>query len=620
MTARIATDMDAARAEAGRLADVAGQGAFGHGRAAATVPLRPDLMSTAQLAIGPHTDILTSSALAAYAWSGLAERGVVVASVAATPTLANFGPFAKRSLDFSLAQHRMSSLPGTVWRQGSTPVLYSSSYVFVGFALQTGATLPVGSSYPAGSAATVLEVPGAIAVGVWNAGKLYAHVTMADGSTQIVGGFQLATNTVYAVEVELRAGVLALRVAGSEYLRMCPGVLPTASGSTSIAVGGGVGIPLLGQLHHLVILNAAPSRAELVGYRAWVVSECRTCALWLGVATPAATVDPPLIAPPEIVSAPVIAGVPSTAGTVLTCTMGSWTGSPTSYAIQWRRQGVNIAGATSSSLTSGTLDTGPDIDVVITPSNAGGAGIPAVSAPVRATIQSVLGTKLKHLRDSSGLVGSTSYSAWNDSTTTNMHFAQPTVGSQPTPRTIGGRNAVDYDGANDLMTSGASGKAWQDLSGGAGIGAVEFWVVCEPDAAPADNATPYLANAIFSIGSAWGELTFTLSGFRYILNDGVTNVPTPYVAASPGVRRMVNARHNGSQLVLVVDNTVSAPTACGPCGAGAQQLIEGTNFNDSARYDGGVAIVIAANGATVTATERADVYAILSFLFGVTTP
>ena len=40
-----------------------------------------------------------------------------------------------------------------------------------------------------------------------------------------------------------------------------------------------------------------------------------------------------------------------TSPVTLSCTTGTWTESPTSYAYQWKKDGVNISGATSNTLT-----------------------------------------------------------------------------------------------------------------------------------------------------------------------------------------------------------------------------------------------------------------------------
>jgi hypothetical protein len=90
----------------------------------------------------------------------------------------------------------------------------------------------------------------------------------------------------------------------------------------------------------------------------------------------AATVTPP--------AAPTNSTLPSVTGTAiegqtLTTDNGSWTGSPTSYAYQWRRcdsAGANcsdISGATGSSYTLVTADVGSKLRAVVTATNAGGS-------------------------------------------------------------------------------------------------------------------------------------------------------------------------------------------------------------------------------------------------------
>lgn len=98
---------------------------------------------------------------------------------------------------------------------------------------------------------------------------------------------------------------------------------------------------------------------------------------------------------PANTSAPTISGT-ATQGQTLTASRGSWSGSPTSYAYQWRdcdTAGNNcsdISGATGSSYTLTANDVGNTIRVVVTATNAGGS-TPATSAAT-ATVASSGGT------------------------------------------------------------------------------------------------------------------------------------------------------------------------------------------------------------------------------------
>lgn len=66
-------------------------------------------------------------------------------------------------------------------------------------------------------------------------------------------------------------------------------------------------------------------------------------------------------------------------GQVLSCSTGSWTNSPSSYAYQWLRAGVAISGATASTYTVVEADGGSLITCQVIATNADGSSQPAVS-------------------------------------------------------------------------------------------------------------------------------------------------------------------------------------------------------------------------------------------------
>lgn len=67
-------------------------------------------------------------------------------------------------------------------------------------------------------------------------------------------------------------------------------------------------------------------------------------------------------------------------GQVLTTTNGTWTNSPAGYAYQWKRNGSNIASATSSTYTLVEADAGQSIACSVTASNATGSASIASNA------------------------------------------------------------------------------------------------------------------------------------------------------------------------------------------------------------------------------------------------
>lgn len=88
----------------------------------------------------------------------------------------------------------------------------------------------------------------------------------------------------------------------------------------------------------------------------------------------------PTSAPANTV-APVVSG-DLHQGQLLSCTTGSWSNSPTSYAYQWKRNGTNLGGATSSTYTTVSGDIGQSVKCTVTATNIIGSGTPQDSNTV----------------------------------------------------------------------------------------------------------------------------------------------------------------------------------------------------------------------------------------------
>lgn len=76
--------------------------------------------------------------------------------------------------------------------------------------------------------------------------------------------------------------------------------------------------------------------------------------------------------PPVNSVAPALSGT-AQEGQTLTCSTGTWSGSPT-YTYQWKRDGNNITSATSSTYTLVTADVGTSIKCTVTATNFAGSG------------------------------------------------------------------------------------------------------------------------------------------------------------------------------------------------------------------------------------------------------
>ena len=108
---------------------------------------------------------------------------------------------------------------------------------------------------------------------------------------------------------------------------------------------------------------------------------CRVTATNAGgaFAVDTAPVGPATVARPNNIIAPNVTGTTIT-GNVLTCTNGTWTGSPT-YALQWLRGAGNRPGSTTNTITLSAADEGNLMSCRVTATNPGGS-TPVTSNPV----------------------------------------------------------------------------------------------------------------------------------------------------------------------------------------------------------------------------------------------
>jgi streptogramin lyase len=129
-----------------------------------------------------------------------------------------------------------------------------------------------------------------------------------------------------------------------------------------------------------------------------------------------------LMALPVNTAAPTISSKSPTVAVAESTTTGTWSNSPTSYAYQWQdcdnagESCTSISGATSSSYTPLASDAGHTLVVLVTASNAGGAGAPAVSANTSPVTQAPADSTPPELSTSSpteGVALSVSNGTWN---------------------------------------------------------------------------------------------------------------------------------------------------------------------------------------------------------------
>lgn len=87
--------------------------------------------------------------------------------------------------------------------------------------------------------------------------------------------------------------------------------------------------------------------------------------------TPAPKPTPPRQTAPMSTAAPTVSGR-AQVGQTLSCSTGSWTGSPTAYAYQWTDDGTVIPDATNSTYKIASVDRGQSLSCTVTASNAAG--------------------------------------------------------------------------------------------------------------------------------------------------------------------------------------------------------------------------------------------------------
>lgn len=105
---------------------------------------------------------------------------------------------------------------------------------------------------------------------------------------------------------------------------------------------------------------------------------------------------------------PVVSGTLTT-GSTLTATSGSWSGSPTGYAYQWKRDGANISGQTASTYTyAASTDDGRYISCTVTATNIFGSNS-ATSNVLIASESAVFYTTSFVGADNTAIVG---YESW----------------------------------------------------------------------------------------------------------------------------------------------------------------------------------------------------------------
>jgi polysaccharide biosynthesis protein PslG len=202
--------------------------------------------------------------------------------------------------------------------------------------------------------------------------------------------------------------------------------------------------------------------------------------------TPAPPPSPPpapRTSPPSNTSLPQINGT-FTVGQTLTATTGSWNGSPSSYAYQWKRcdtvgnNCASIAGAGAASYLLVSVDAGTTLRVAVTAANTGGSATAtsaATGAVAAATLSAPTNTSLPQLSGTAqaGQTMTASSGSWSGSPTSYAYQWRRCDSGGASCSAIAGATASTYKaGSSDVgaslraaVTATNSGGATTAVSG-----------------------------------------------------------------------------------------------------------------------------------------------------------
>lgn len=214
------------------------------------------------------------------------------------------------------------------------------------------------------------------------------------------------------------------------------------------------GVPIGGATSSSYLLVSADYNTEIT---------CQVTATNSDGSTPATSdaVGPVIEANPVNTVAPVASGYVY-AGKTLSCTTGTWTSSTTpTYAYQWKRNGTNISGETSSTHLVVTADEGQSITCEVTATNSGGSTAQGSNTLTNWTPYNLTLTNWYDYADIGTITkdGSNLISQINDKSGNSRNATQATSSRQPvyTASAVNSLSAALFDGTDDrlgLLTSG----------------------------------------------------------------------------------------------------------------------------------------------------------------------
>jgi hypothetical protein len=279
--------------------------------------------------------------------------------------------------------------------------------------------------------------------------------------------------------------------------------------------------------------------------------------------------------PPSNTVAPVISGTP-TVGQTLSSTTGTWTGNPTpTYTYQWKRNGSNIASATSSTYTLVQADATFAITCAVTGTNVAGA------AEATSNSLTIFDADAQAFITAAGITDNTQKSAVNQLTVdtkaagiwTKMKAIYPFLGGTASSHKWNLKDPQDTDAAFRLTFIGG----WTHSSTGALPNGTNGYANTFLNANTAlqqfshhhafYHNTDNSGTALRSMGGAQSSSSFTFrttiesSGTTLTFRDlGITNSETSLTASSLKGFRASSRTANNNMFIVKSDGTSTTST------------------------------------------------------------
>ncbi|MEG3177066.1 BNR-4 repeat-containing protein [Sphingomonas sp. RB3P16] len=264
--------------------------------------------------------------------------------------------------------------------------------------------------------------------------------------------------------------------------------------------------------------------------------------------------------------APVVTGN-ALVGSVLTTGNGTWSGSPTGYAYAWRRDGVDISGASNATYTLVTADAGHSITCRVYATNTGGTAGATSNAVAASAMPTVTISAAQSKSE-----GNSGASLYTYTVTRSTAIGAALV---PWSFTAGGTDATDYTGGT--LPAGGNVSMADGVAAGTIVISVNGDTVVEGD----ETFTVLISTPAGYVAGAATSATGT------ILNDDTGSSLVDYMAADGSTFAFYGIATNPN---AVYDATANKTFAAWERWDGIQRVCQVDTYDHAAQAWAGSAV------------------------------